>query len=87
MPLNATTPGPNDGRHAVAVVRVEVRDGIPGELLIEVIEVGRERDRLLGRATNTADACRVLEAWLRDLSTGADREANERPEDDGVTGQ
>lgn len=69
--MNATTPGPDDGRHAVAVVRVEVRDGISGELLIELIEVGRERDRLLGRAANAADACRVLEAWLRDLLTGS----------------
>jgi hypothetical protein len=85
--LNAPAPGPDDGRHAVAVVRVEVRDGIPSELLIELIEVGRERDRLLGRATNTADGCRVLEAWLRDLSTGTDREAIARPEDDGVPGR
>jgi hypothetical protein len=53
----------------VAVVRVEVRDGTSGELLIELIEVGREHDRLLGRATNTADACLVLEAWLQDIST------------------
>jgi hypothetical protein len=55
----------------VAVVRVEVRGGTPGELLIELIEVGPERssDRLLGRATNAADACRVLEAWLQNLST------------------
>jgi len=59
---------PGGGRHAVAVVRVEVRDEISGELLIELIEVGREHDRLLGRATNTADACLVLEAWLRGLS-------------------
>jgi hypothetical protein len=71
----------------VAVVRVEVRDRTPGELLIELIEVGREHDRLLGRATNTADACRVLAAWLRDLSAAADREAPARPEDGGVTGQ
>jgi len=62
------TPMPGGGRHAVAVVRVEVRDEISGELLIELIEVGREHDRLLGRATNTADACLVLEAWLRGLS-------------------
>jgi len=34
-------PGPLTAGHAVAVVRVEVRDGIPGELLIELIEVGR----------------------------------------------
>jgi hypothetical protein len=66
------TPVPDYGRHAVAVVRVEVRDGTSGQLMIELIEVGRERDRLLGRATNTADACRVLEAWLQDLSAEAD---------------
>jgi hypothetical protein len=71
----------------VAVVRVEVRDGTSGELLIELIEVGRDCDRLLGRAANTADACRVLEAWLRNLSAGADREVLPQPEDDGVTGQ
>jgi hypothetical protein len=59
---------PGGGRHAVAVVRVEVRDEMSGELLIELIEVGREHDRLLGRAANTADACLVLEAWLRGLS-------------------
>ena len=68
-------------------MRVEVRDRTPGELLIELIEVGRERDRLLGRATNTTDACRVLEAWLRDLSATAHREARARPDDDGLTGQ
>jgi hypothetical protein len=67
--LNAAIPGPDDERHAVAVVRVEVRDATSGELLIELIEVGREHDRLLGRATNTADACLVLEAWLQDIST------------------
>jgi hypothetical protein len=71
----------------VAVVRVEVRDGTSGALLIELIEVGRERDRLLGRAATMADACRVLEAWLRDLSAGPDREALAQPEEDGVTGQ
>jgi hypothetical protein len=67
--LDATTPVPADGRRAVAVVRVELCRGTSGVLLIELIEVGREHDRLLGRATNTADACLVLEAWLRDLST------------------
>lgn len=85
--MNTTAPGPDDGRHAVAVVRVEVRDRTSGELLVELIEVGRERDRLLGRATNTADACRVLGAWLRGLSTSADIEALAQPEDDGVTEQ
>jgi hypothetical protein len=61
-------PAPADGRYAVAVVRVQVRDGTSGELLIELIEVGREHDRLLGRVTGMADACRVLDAWLRSLS-------------------
>ena len=69
MDVNIAMPGPADSRHAVAVVRVEVRDEASGELLIELIEVGQERDRLLGRTTNTAGACQVLEAWLRDLST------------------
>lgn len=62
-------PASDDGRYAVAVVRVEVRGGTPRELLIELVEVGLERDRLLGRATKTADACRLLEAWLQDLSS------------------
>ncbi|HEY7430146.1 MAG TPA: hypothetical protein VH641_05360 [Streptosporangiaceae bacterium] len=48
-------------------MRVEVRDGTSGELLIELIEVGRDGDQLLGRATSAADACRVLEGWLQDL--------------------
>jgi len=57
-------------RHEVAVVRVEVCGSNADELLIELLEVGREHlsDRLLGRATNADDACRVLDAWLRDLS-------------------
>ena len=70
----------------MAVVRVEVRDRASGELLIELIEVGREQDRLLGRVTGTTDACRVLETWLRDLVARADRAAIARPEDGGVTG-
>jgi hypothetical protein len=73
-------------RHAVAVIRVEVRDQTSGELLIELFEVGREQDRPLGRVTSTADACRVLETWLRGVVARADREAIARPEDDGVTG-
>ena len=83
--MNAAKPAPGDGRHAVAVVRVEVRDRTSGELLIELIEVGREHDRLLGRVTGTADACRVLEAWMLDLLAVADREEIAPPEDDGVT--
>jgi hypothetical protein len=55
---------PGGDRHAVAVVRVEVRNGTSDELLIELTEVGQERDRLLRRAARAADACPVLEAWL-----------------------
>jgi hypothetical protein len=51
-------------RHAVAVIRVEVRDQTSGELLIELFEVGREQDHLLGRGDSTTDACRVLETCL-----------------------
>jgi hypothetical protein len=59
-------------RHEVAVVRVEVRNADEAQLLIEVLEVGREptRDRLLGRTTNAADACRLLERWLDGLGIG-----------------
>jgi hypothetical protein len=67
----------------VPVVRVEVRDRTSGELLIELIEVGQEHDRLLGRVTRTADACRVLEAWMQELLATADRETSARPTDDG----
>jgi len=48
-------------------VRVEVRDKSSGGLLIELIEVGQEHDRPLGRATTTSGACQVLEAWLQAL--------------------
>jgi hypothetical protein len=61
-----------DRRHQVAVVRVEVRDADNVRLRIELLEVGhdRGRDRLLGRATNAADACRMLDNWLRALAAG-----------------
>jgi hypothetical protein len=80
---------PAGARHDVAVVRVEVRDGDGTQLIIELLEVGRDRDadRLLGRATSVVDACRVLRDWLVGLrSDGAD----DRPgaaTDDGVTPQ
>jgi hypothetical protein len=59
----------DDLRHQVAIVRVEIRDARTRGLLIELLEVGRERgrDRPLGWATNALDACRVLEDWLQDL--------------------
>ena len=60
---------PTDTRHEVVVVRVEVRDNNDTTLLIELLEVGRERagDRLLGRTTSPATACQVLERWFVDL--------------------
>jgi hypothetical protein len=56
----------------VAVVRVEVRDADSALLHIEILEVAhdRGRDRLLGRATNATDACRVLDNWLCTLAAG-----------------
>ena len=61
-------------RYQVAVVRVEVRDQSADGLLIELLEVGHERhkDRLLGWATDAAEACRILEGWLRSLPQPGD---------------
>jgi hypothetical protein len=52
--------------HQIAVVRVEVRARPTRDLLIELLEVGREpqSDRLLGSTTAISDACRMLAAWL-----------------------
>jgi hypothetical protein len=60
---------PETTRHKIAVVRVEVRDGPTGDLLIELLEVGREpqSDRLLGSTTGISDACRMLTTWLEGL--------------------
>jgi hypothetical protein len=57
-------------RQEVAVVRVELLDRAPGELLIVLLEIGRQsrHDRVLGRTTSVSGACRILEAWLRALS-------------------
>jgi hypothetical protein len=48
---------------------VEIRDADNAELLIELLEVGREPagDTLLGRATTAADACDMLGQWLATL--------------------
>jgi hypothetical protein len=53
-------------RHGVAVVRVEVRDGGEAELLIELLEVSRDReqDTLLGRTRTVTGACQILQDWL-----------------------
>jgi hypothetical protein len=61
--------------HEVAVVRVEVRGNDADQLLIELLEIGRERrhDRLLGRATNADDACRLLDVWLKELANAMGR--------------
>lgn len=65
---------PSGSRHAVVVVRVEVRGNDDETLLIELLEVGREHagDRLLGRTINPATACQVLERWLVDLGRAPD---------------
>jgi len=68
----------------VAVVRVEVRDADDARLLIELLEVGRkpDGDKLLGRATSAADACRMLNHWLGALASrtidAADGEKTDR---------
>jgi hypothetical protein len=61
---------PETERHKVAVVRVEIRDRAVQHLLIELLEVGQEQeaDRLLGSATSAEEACRVLAAWLGQLT-------------------
>jgi hypothetical protein len=61
---------PETTRHKIAVVRVEVRDQPTRDLLIELLEVGREpqSDRLLGSTTGISDACRMLAVWLEGLS-------------------
>ena len=57
--------------HRVAVIRVEVRDQPGDGLLIELLEVGRVPggDRLLGSATTASGVCRVIERWLRELTS------------------
>jgi hypothetical protein len=52
------------------VVRVEVRDQMTRDVLIELLEVGRdpESDRLLGSTRSISEACRMLAAWLRGLT-------------------
>ena len=57
---------PETTRHKIAVVRVEVRACPTRDLLIELLDVGREpqSDRLLGSTTAISDACRMLAAWL-----------------------
>jgi hypothetical protein len=68
---------PTGTRHAVVVVRVEVRDNDDTTLLIDLLEVGREPagDRLLGRTTSPATACQVLERWFVDLGRASGHSA------------
>jgi hypothetical protein len=51
--------------HRTAVVRVDIPSG-EGDLIIQLVEVGLEdrSDRLVGRATDSAGACRLLDHWL-----------------------
>jgi hypothetical protein len=53
-------------RDQVAVVRVEVRDAAAGSLIVDLLEVGRERgaDRRIGRAADPATAGQILCDWL-----------------------
>jgi hypothetical protein len=53
----------------VAVVRVELRGPDPGELLVTVLEVGRNAsgDRVLGTASDPDAACELLHRWLSTL--------------------
>ena len=48
---------------------MEIRDVDNADLLIEMIEVGREPggDTVLGRATEVTDACDMLGHWLTTL--------------------
>ncbi|HEV2781360.1 MAG TPA: hypothetical protein VGX25_18410 [Actinophytocola sp.] len=66
-------------------MRVEVRDADGPRLRIELLEVGHDhgRDRLLGRATNAADACRMLDDWLGALAAGIG--SGPSAADDGAT--
>jgi hypothetical protein len=61
-------------RHRIAVIRAEVADHLVGRLLIELLEVNFDHaaDRVLGRTTDPARACRLLEGWLRGLRASAD---------------
>lgn len=56
-------------RHRVAVIRVELREPPANGLLIEVLEVGRDRvtDRPLGSATSAPELCTIIEDWLSQI--------------------
>lgn len=60
----------DNDRHRVAVIRVEVREPPERGLLIELLEVGRDRDAdlLLGSATSADQLCTILRGWLAHLT-------------------
>ncbi|WP_194825051.1 hypothetical protein [Nocardia sp. XZ_19_231] len=63
---------PTDSRrHSVAVIRVEVRSRAADGLLIELLEVGRDKgsDRPLGSATSAAQLCTIVERWLAHIAS------------------
>jgi hypothetical protein len=70
-PANTRNMTSDGERHRIAVIRVEVLDQSAPGLLIELLEVGRDpgADRLLVSATTAAGLGRVIEDWLRELSS------------------
>lgn len=60
----------DSGDHRVAVIRVEVRGPPANGLLIELLEVARDKtaDRLLGSATSAAELCTIVQHWLAHLA-------------------
>jgi hypothetical protein len=56
-------------RDEVAIVRVEIVDPAGDALLVDLLEVGRNRrsDRRIGRATDPSSAGRMLREWLVDV--------------------
>ncbi len=58
-------------RYRVVVVRVELPEANGDAWRVELLEVGQRPggDRLLGRATDAAGACRTLQRWFDEIST------------------
>lgn len=81
------------GRDKVAIVRVEIREPSSESLIVDLLEVGRDRgaDRRIGRAADPDAAGHLLADWLRGLLSDArdgdrpDRSPRRRGGDDGVT--
>jgi hypothetical protein len=61
-------------RYRVVVVRVELPETDDDTWRIELLEVGRRAggDRLLGRATDTTGAFRILRSWFDEIPVPPD---------------